>query len=482
MVTEKRKKCTLFIVVGILTVLWLGTKGSMVNMSGDAADIWKTITTYYTADRYGSYVMYKGIASVYPYVWLYQLAVILKLNVFFFIWIYHATLFSYISVYGIPNLVEHLLRFKAHIWQRLLLSAILFFLWGPSSALDQIMVDLPSCAFFFMAANCAIRIDAENRKKRIIFAVATSFFVGICANISGQYSLAAICVLIFAFLKIWKREKGMGTKTIYYTVLFTVILLAGLILFKAANSLFWILVVTPLNNAGYNIVAGKFWMERALIYMMDIGRMFSGPAIRLLRGEAIVQDIYGQQQAADIVSRAAAGGYGWTVQEYLKAVVQYPIDFLINWFDRGFLAVSIDFGKQALAPLVASYTMFFMAIYSAIKRIKEVKDFFCAELWLVLGALASIIPPLVMCIEPRFTLAFQGLIIGTAILGDQLVLAGHSIMKLGKAVVLRKKTEIAQMDFPWAFVLCLVFVLICLSHIGSLYAQSDLGTDMLFSR
>lgn len=473
---------TLFLAVVLLVFLWLAFSGSMVDYSGDAADIWKTITTYYTADRYGSYVMYKGIASVYPYVWLYQLAMLLKLNEFFFVWLYHALLFAYVSVYGIPTLVEHLLQFKAHLWQRLLMPVALFWLWGPSHALDQVMVDLPSCAFFFLAVHCAIHIETAVGKKRGFFVLATSLFAGLCANISGQYSLAAVCVLLFAFLKIWQAEKNTEQRNIARLLISAVVLCAGMLAFKVANSVFWSVVVTPLNEEGYNIATAQTWMERAFIYMMDIGRMFVGTKIRLLRGEAIVQDIYGPEKAAEIVSLASAGGFGWSMKEYLKAVIQYPVDFLINWFDRGFLAISIDFGKHALGPLVASYTMFFMAIYSAVKRVKTVKNFFCAELWLILGALASIIPPLVMCIEFRYALTLQGLIIGTAILGDQLILAGQSAKKFFRTLVLRKGTEIGKMDFPWAFALWLVFVLLCLAHIGGLYAQSDVGTDMLFSK
>ena len=34
---------------------------SMISISGDASDIWKTITSFHTKDIYGSYVLYKGI-------------------------------------------------------------------------------------------------------------------------------------------------------------------------------------------------------------------------------------------------------------------------------------------------------------------------------------------------------------------------------------------------------------------------------------
>ena len=59
-----------FFIVFILYFGYVRESGDMISLSYDAADIWKTITSWYTNDVYGSYVLYKGINSVYPYVWL----------------------------------------------------------------------------------------------------------------------------------------------------------------------------------------------------------------------------------------------------------------------------------------------------------------------------------------------------------------------------------------------------------------------------
>ena len=70
----------LFLIVFGYILFRMVRTGSMILISGDAADIWKTIKTYYTDDVYGSYVLYKGLLSIYPYVWLYKLAQLLHTN------------------------------------------------------------------------------------------------------------------------------------------------------------------------------------------------------------------------------------------------------------------------------------------------------------------------------------------------------------------------------------------------------------------
>ena len=94
----------------LLVKLWV--LGSMVTISNDAASIWQTIRSFYTENIAPSYLLYKGFASVYPYVWLYQLALIFGVNEFFFVMAYHALLFAYITVIGVPALVKELTGYE----------------------------------------------------------------------------------------------------------------------------------------------------------------------------------------------------------------------------------------------------------------------------------------------------------------------------------------------------------------------------------
>ena len=171
----------------------------MAYARGDAADIWKSITTFHTGDLYPSYVLYKGFASVYPYVWFYQLAKLLNINEFFFVMCYHSLLFSYIVVIGVPVLVETLTEYKPKLWQKVLLFIVLHWFWGRYYVLTQLMVDLPSCAFFLMDIHCAVLIGQTVKWKRNVMIVLSGILCGLIANISGQYSISSICILIFIF-------------------------------------------------------------------------------------------------------------------------------------------------------------------------------------------------------------------------------------------------------------------------------------------
>lgn len=158
----------LFVATFILFMMWIYPFQSMIAESSDAADIWQTIKTFYNNDTYVSYVLYKGFMSVYPYVWLYQLSLLFHINEFFFVMLYHAFLFTYIAVNGLPEVIYHLTRYKAKIYQRILLIIILFIFWSPTKALNNVMVDLPSCAIFILACNCAIQSEYSTGRKRYI--------------------------------------------------------------------------------------------------------------------------------------------------------------------------------------------------------------------------------------------------------------------------------------------------------------------------
>ena len=166
----KKRKLTVLLLLVTFTacLIWLASRGSMTDSSGDAQDIWKTITSYYSGDIYPSYVLYKGFVSVYPYVWLYQLAVLFGTNEFFFVMVYHARLFTYITVIGLPNFIKYLFDYEPKWWQRILIIPLLYLIWVKTGALSQLMVDLTSCAIFMLSINSAIMIENKTGIKRVL--------------------------------------------------------------------------------------------------------------------------------------------------------------------------------------------------------------------------------------------------------------------------------------------------------------------------
>ena len=70
---RRRIGTVLLFVISFWFVLYqLVQRGTMIDISGDAADIWKSIKTFGTDDLYPSYVLYKGFDSVFPYVSFYR--------------------------------------------------------------------------------------------------------------------------------------------------------------------------------------------------------------------------------------------------------------------------------------------------------------------------------------------------------------------------------------------------------------------------
>lgn len=472
----------LFCTVVILMQIWLLEKGSMINESGDAADIWKTITTYYTVDRYPSYVLYKGFAAIYPYVWLYHLALRFHLNDFFFIMCYHAVLFGYIICWGVPSLVEALTEYKTRFWQKLVLMVTLFWFWERYRVFNQLMVDLPSCAFFLMSIQCAAIIEQYVGWKRYLIIICTGLLCGLCANISGQYSISALCIMVFSASKVWKSALQTNIfKRIRSILPDMMLLVIAMFAVKEGKIVFNIMVVEPLASNGASIPSGEAWMRRALFYMLNIGRQLYGYTLKDLRGDALVTSLYGVENGAQLMEIASYGGYGWSIGDYFQAFFKHPVDFLILCLNRLVITMSDDCGNCSLRSLIPSYTMIYLAILSAIKNVAKIRDFFSAKLWLVLGALASIIPTMVMTVEIRVTLSFQALCFGMALAGPILpqlwttILMGIRQCWSGKSLrTLREKR------FPWEIIGWGAFCFICLGYFGAICAGSDLGVDMLY--
>lgn len=468
----------LFVAMFTIFLIWILPQKTMVDASGDAADIWKTITSFYSGDIYPSYVLYKGFLSVFPYVWLYRLATFFGVGDFSFIMVYHALLFSYVAAIGIPNIIENLFNYKPKIWQRIALIAFLFLTWIPTGALDQMMVDLPSCAFFVLAMNASFRVAKAENWRRYLWCGVAGLIAGLCSNISGQYSLAALCLLVYIAVKLFKQCSWKQKKLVLSVCGALAIFVAAMILPKFANMIFNRVIVAPMVADGYYLIPADMWMQRGLIFMQDKGRYFTG-AVNTPRGYAILEDYYGKELAAELFQKACEGGFVWSIPTYFSVMIHYPFETIAQYFDRGFLTLTTDQGSNSLPFMILGYSLLYMAMYTAVKRIKGVKDFFCAELWIILAACASIIPLAVLTVEMRCCIFFQGFVMGIGLAGPAIPEAfggaRDTFMKLRS-----KELTVSKLNFPWAFVIWLVFLAVCLTHISTLYSTGG-SASMLFN-
>ncbi|MEG0764330.1 MAG: hypothetical protein RR424_10960, partial [Oscillospiraceae bacterium] len=91
-------------------------------------------------------------------------------------------------------------------------------------------------------------------------------------------------------------------------------------------------------------------------------------------------------------------------------------------------------------------------------------------------------PIIVLAVERRYALSVQALVFGVAILGPAIPLVAQKA-KSGIIECVQSKSikAIAEKPFPWTFVICIAFAVVCLGYLGLLYAGSNIGTLMLFN-
>ena len=125
--------------------------------------------------------------------------------------------------------------------------------------------------------------------------------------------------------------------------------------------------------------------------------------------------------------------------------------------------------------------MVYMAILTCVKRIKKIKDILKAKSWLVLGALASVIPALVMTVEMRVTISLQVLFFGVALVGPMIPKMCKTV-SLGVKQCVQEKSLCSIIDkgFPWGLLGWIVFCVVGLACFGLLCGASDMGTSMLY--
>lgn len=474
---SKKEQSILFFLVVFVYMIWLRNIGSMTSISGDAADCWHSITTWYSAERYGSYTLYKGGAAVYPYVWLYRLAVTLHINEYFFCMLYHACLFAFVTTIGLPLIAEQLTEWKPVLWQRIAVPVFFFAIWRPTQALSELMVDLPSCSFFVMAACCILTLPEIHGKRRLVWVALSGLLTSICANISGQYSISALFLLILAVIQIWKTKNAQDNG-IKLQVLQIIILFGAAIAVKLLNIFFMEKTVASMVAAGAWIPSGDAWLQRGLLYFVDKNRYLYGSTLLNPRGLAILQDICGTKEAAQtLIESAGAGLASWSILDYLKMALHYPVDAVVQALDIFFLSFSIDMTRQSVTFLLTGYSLFYIAVWNAVQRIHCWRDIISVKTLVVLSALCSLIPSMVMTLESRVAIGAQGVVLGTALLCSSI----PQTLKSAAYRLTRSQLGQQQMSVSVSvYLVWIIFVLFCMMHIGTLYAQSDIGTEMLF--
>jgi len=461
-------KYWLFFPAFLLMAVYLKTTGPMNNFSGDAANIWTCIKSFPTGTIVPSYVLYKGFGSVYPYVWLYQLSQYFGLSEFVFVKLFHCLLFAYVSAIGFPYIAERLLQIKPKAWRKALLILVMFWLWKSNLAFSQVMVDLPSLAYFILLVNSALKISEPDVGWKPVRYIYTGLLLGINICLSGQYSIAAMLVLLYIIIKTIPYRILCDNVKRWGALLCLAALLLCMASVKEYNNYFEKTVTNPLRNQGAWIPTDETWLSVGFLGRAGVMRWGGGLTIPDNRGLSVLQDYYGSEYEA-IHARSIGAGYPISISEYFNIATHYPVDFASRYANRFFVAVTPDGGSLQVTRLFIIYSLVFAAVASIWYRCKTVKEFFASEILIVLSFAFSLSAVVILAVEARYAMQIQGLIFTAAILDDSIFASIKKYFQKTKTVSLGSKT------IPYMFLMYILFISLCFMHMATIY--ESLGVD-----
>lgn len=482
-VASKKGQVIAFLITFCLCLTLLLPQKDMIMGVGDVGDIWKTISSFYSSKVEGSYVLYKGFLSIYPYVWLVKLSQMLGMGEWFLLKIFHATLFSAIVAIGIPYIISKIFRIEIKPLRRVLFCVLGFFLWKSTRIIQSIMIDLPSLFLFVFSACAMIKIAGNYKTINKLYFLYAGLLCGCASQYTGQYAPSVMILMLFLFVALFYK-KSKENKGKYVSIIFSLLLLGiGFVLPKMYNTHFNNTFVQQLKDEGANISNADDWTEIAIGQAKRRYTMFWGPTIMNQRSLSIMMEDKGEGYEAFIDS--LNNGNGYTTKDVIKLVLKHPVDFITSWCNGFLLTVSMNGNMNRVSFLFVSYTALFVALYVLFKRWGSLKGIFVKETLLIL---AFVIPALVTCVthyEPRYVVGMQALILGSAIFNEAFWDVWKNAFAMVKTCLkqrsIRSMTcKFEQAPFPYVFVLYCIFLVMCFSNYASIYETSGASTSLLF--
>lgn len=464
-------KCIPFVLAFFLMTHLLYDAETMCDTSGDANENWLVILSYGKEKLYGSYVLYKGLIILYPWVWLRKASIIIGLNEWTLIKLFYILCFSYVSAIGFPKIIEKLTGDENKWWRNAILVICCYYFWSTGYVLTQLVIDLPCLTFFVFFVNLAL--DYNNGREGILFCSLLGILLGINLTASGQYTLPSVLIIIFlliAFFDKIKVEKNRKKHSLYLVI---ISLFASLI--KYSNVYFLKHVVGGLREEGAWIPTAGQWLSVGLTRFDKTLRQFQGIRIVSNRGGALLEELVGSEYYASNLDSIIGGAYPITVLEYFKWFLKYPLDFISLFVDRFILGMTMGYGELRFVPIFISYTIFFLSLLLIFNKCKMMKDIFNRKTWIVLAFVGAIVSCVASAVEVRVWIQIQGLVMAAAICSNCFWEGMKNIVKTntyGKGFSERK--------INYSVVVYIVFMLMAMSHIAGLYAGSVEGTEVLW--
>lgn len=480
---QKRGQIIAFTVTFFAAFLILLPQKDMILGSGDVADIWKTITSFYSKDVQSSYVLYKGVLSVYPYVWLVALSEMMGLGQWFLLKIFHSLLFSGIVAIGVPYIISNIFKIEIKPWRRVLFCLLGFVLWYSTRIVLSIMIDLPSLFLFVFAACSVVKIAKNFEKINKLYFLYSGLLLGAATLYTGQYGPSVILLILFLIIALFYKKVIKNKKRILTLLLSILLLTTGIAIPKAVDKHFENTFVNQFREKGENIPSGDDWTNLAIGQAKRRYTMFWGPTIENNRAHTIIQKYRQGEDYKNFLDSSAAP---FSKKEVLNIILHHPVDYITSWCNGFLLTVSINGRENNVWFLLISYTALFIALYVLFKHWGSLKGVFNKDMLIII---AFILPALVTCVthfEPRYVIALQSLYLGTAIFSDTF----WDIFKNGYAVV--KECFVThtlnpiiirfnQAKVPYVFIIYCVFVVMCFTNYAAIYETAGINPDILFN-
>ena len=388
------------------------------------------------------------------------MSLFLGIDDFFFIKLFHAVLFSYLAVAGLPGIAGWILGKKVKTWQRALLAAVLYYLWLVSETLINMWVDLPRFAYLVYAANQVIRLNRPSSFPKWLRSLWAGFTVGTSFCLAGVNSVAGICLMVFAVASILPLRVMRQKAERWSALLCVFLLMASSLILPMTDALFEKNFVAPLRNNGAWILT----KESTLLHSFsNLFHLYShSPDTYSPRAYSLLVQEYGQE----MTDRFLAGVRSMPVMEYIRLTVKYPVDMITMWANRLFLLSTPSYATSLMSIYFLGYTLMYLTGLTFVKRGLTWGIVVRRNFWLALAFLMTLCGSVVGIAERRMGIPIQGFYITIGLCSDTLWNGFRAFGQKIRSVWQEKSLRVLKTQaFPWSFCLWAVFLLICFTHI-----------------
>lgn len=437
----------------------------LLSTSGDAQETWLVAKTFFSDNKYYSYVMYKGIYAFLPSVIDLKLSALLHIPEQLITKLFNALCFGYVGAYGIPGLINSIYpNKKTSLAQRYLLIALLLVF---ECNINYILsVDMISCAMLFALCNCAIRVAKSDELKFSQF-ILLGILTGLNLCFSGQFLFSAVIVSGAAIIRVFvKHFKKYGFKSFkkHGALIAAMILFAvSYVISHLPNDAYFAYVVDPARESGAWIPTGGDWIINGLSQnLLLINYPYQVP-----------DNLSMSFIPAEQLEYVKSGGLIYDYFSYIKLIITHPIHFAIRWSERLYLGVMND-PKNTIA-LSPKYPYLWMIAMSAIvyslfaklkDKFKKYHDFISIDAAIFLAFLMSALVPSFGHVENRYFFTMRCFIYGVFAISPYL----NETFENLKSKLKNRTIE----PISWRFFEGLIFMLLSLIIYTALYQSAGI--------